>query len=148
MTAMTMTRIEQTWIIRTAFLQHSLDANGDLSTLIFGFEIKGQRPPTFHSANIVPSPMFISMGGDNIRLANGLEFGVDGDNFLGTYSRTEPDGRYAILRSSQEAIFRMAQLFAAHLPITATVYGYESTDASGGIIDGFMLECIDLESNG
>lgn len=148
MTTMTMTHIQQTWIIGSALLQHSLDANGDLSTLVFGFEIKGQRPNAIHSAHIVPSPMFISMGGDNIRLANGHELGLDGDNFLGTYSRTEPDGRYAILRSSQEAIFRMAQLFAAHLPIAATVYGYEAADGSGGIINGFMLECVDLQSNG
>ncbi len=137
-------QINQVWTIKTAVLTHSLDANGDLSTLAFGFTVDQSPRCPLRSAILVPAPMYETMGGGQMTTLAQQTIDMNGNDHIGTYCTTEECEFRATLRTSQDAIFRMAQLFAGRLPLKAQIVAYETDDRSAGFIAGFTLGCIDL----
>lgn len=137
-------QIDQVWTIKTAVLTHSLDANGDLSTLAFGFAVDQSPRSPLRSGILVPAPMYESMGGGQMTTLAQQTIDMNGNDHIGTYCTTKERGWRATLRTSQGAIFRIAQLFAGRLPLKAQIVAYETDDHSAGFIAGFTLDCIDL----
>lgn len=137
-------QIDQVWTIKTAVLTHSLDANGDLSTLAFGFTVDQSPRCPLRSAILVPAPMYEPMGGGQMTTLAQQTIDMNGNDHIGTYCTTGERGFRATLRTSQDAIFRMAQLCAGRLPLKAQIVAYETDDHSAGFIAGFTLDCIDL----
>ena len=142
-----LSRHEAFWDLGSASLRHSLDANGDLSTLAFTIRIRGDHKGQWRNALLVPRPLFLAMGGDCFDPARAVQIDGRDNEYLGAFRTCSEDDTYAVLRSSPPAIFRMAQLMTAHRDLCAIVQTYATPGHTEGLITGFSLLSIPLNDD-
>ena len=140
----TLTRKEDVWQIGERYLRHSLDANGDLSTLEFDINIIGGDLKEWHVVRLVPRPLFLKMARMWFEPMNSAAIDGPDNEYIGAFNTAEPDECFAVLRSSQDAIHRMAHIMTVHHELNAVVELHTLPDHSAGLITGFTLSAIDL----
>ena len=140
----TLSHHEEVWEIGECSLRHSLDANGDLSTLDFDINILSSDDERWRAVRLVPRALFPAMVESCFEPVNSLAIDGPDNEYIGTFNVDEPEQYFAILRSSQDAIHRMAQLITVHREIYASIEIYSLPDRSAGLITGFLINSIDV----